>query len=317
MYQWLCLPHKWGFLSRTRGLGQVFQTGQSEDEIPGVRYGLGDLVAAQALKRRDELEEGVEIVADEGDFRQEVVEAETRANRSKAGARMPLPAWLAELETEGLEVDLTVYDSLIESAARSGDLELAECWFRQALKMKFQPKAGTFESLAIAAAKSNDMTAAMVWLERAQDAGAKLGKATFTALIEAMAKKGDLSAAELWFQRAQEAGVEADAAILTALRQAAVNSSDASGARADLPDDIDIIGSDAFVELRPTATVPDVDAGGEPKARTFLEMLKVRDLEVDEQSGLGLGRGSQPEKMEVVIFLITVDRRFHEKLYSS
>ncbi|CAK9090433.1 unnamed protein product, partial [Durusdinium trenchii] len=68
-----------GGLTLVAGLGQIFQMEQ-EDEFPGVRFGLGDRVAAEALKRREELEEGVEIVEDEAgdDFRQEVVDAEAR-----------------------------------------------------------------------------------------------------------------------------------------------------------------------------------------------------------------------------------------------
>eukprot|EP00435_Cladocopium_sp_Y103_P056320 s681_g19.t1 len=54
--------------------------------------------------------------------------------------------------------------------------------------------------------------------------------------------------------------------------------------RDDLPDDIDILGSDAFVELSPGPPQA-VQTGGEPKARVFLEKLKVTDLEVDERSG--------------------------------
>ena len=119
-------------------------------------------------------------------------------------------------------------------------MDLAQCWLRQALKMKFEPKAApfqhlvtncqghTFESLALAAAKTSDLNAALVWLERAEDAGTRPTRATYTAIIEAAAKKGDLAAAELWLRRAESSGVEADAAILAALRRAAVNISDAS-----------------------------------------------------------------------------------------
>ena len=53
-------------------------------------------------------------------------------------------------------------------------------------------------------------------------------------------------------------------------------------------------------------------ATGAPQLRCF-QVFKVRDLEVDEQSGhpSGLGRESQPEKMEGVIFLIKRHKDAH------
>ena len=67
-----------------------------------------------------------------------------------------------------------------------------------AKKAGVEPDVITFNSVIDAAAKKGDLLAAERWFERAIKAGEETNVSTFNSTIGVVAKKGDWAAAERW-----------------------------------------------------------------------------------------------------------------------
>ncbi|CAK0810277.1 unnamed protein product, partial [Prorocentrum cordatum] len=241
----------------------VFELDQDLDEDLDLERARALSWAASRQRSRSATEEleadgGVEILEQADAF--EVRRPQRPRSRAQvrepaaqtARRRPPRLTFLAELEGQFSQRDLvTSYGSLIETACRNGDTDVAEGWLREGAKIGFAPDAGTFEVFAKAAAVQGDLVACERWFDRTVEEGYAPGEAMYFSLVSAASRRGDLQSAERWFHRALEAGVRPGTLTLEALADAAGRKSAPSPKRKDIPRDVEIIeDADAFRRVR-------------------------------------------------------------------
>ncbi|CAJ1449509.1 unnamed protein product, partial [Effrenium voratum] len=140
-------------------------------------------------------------------------------------------AWLTRAagSSKPIRLSLSVMVSLMDAAAKMGNLTMAEAFFKYGQRMKVQHPMASYNILIKAAAEANLPEAAEYWFSQLRKQGFRASLLSYTSLVKAAARAGDLSQAEAWLQRARREG-KTDIMIFTAVMDAAARRGSLSAA---------------------------------------------------------------------------------------
>eukprot|EP00434_Breviolum_minutum_P034245 symbB.v1.2.030299.t3/scaffold3332.1/size58911/4 len=134
--------------------------------------------------------------------------------------RMEDDGILADTRTFGILIDGSVkkgkkhdditFRTLLNAAAKQGDLALAESWYAKASEHRRQPDIGTFNNLLQAAIRSEGIQAIRPWYDRAINASCIPDDATFSIAVLAAARAKNFTMVVEWLREASQQGVEVE-----------------------------------------------------------------------------------------------------------
>mmetsp|Transcript_33844 Transcript_33844/g.79103 ORF Transcript_33844/g.79103 Transcript_33844/m.79103 type:complete len:660 (+) Transcript_33844:40-2019(+) len=143
-----------------------------------------------------------------------------------------LPGWLSELREEGLEADASTYNALIGASTKTGDLEAAGRFAREAQKAGSTPDASSFDALVDTSLAKDGVEEAVAWVEQALQVGVELPLQRLLRVIEAASRKNNMDAIDqLLALVAEDYAVDVVAVYTTALQAAAKNKDVAAAMR--------------------------------------------------------------------------------------
>merc|ERR1719335_256860 len=106
---------------------------------------------------------------------------------------------------------------MINACAKSGDINGAECWFRQMQSAGIEPNIASYSALIDACAKAAEAERASKWLTHMMNAGHEPEVVSFSSVIDACGKAGDCKQAMSVFERMKVCGVKPTIVTYTSL----------------------------------------------------------------------------------------------------
>lgn len=138
--------------------------------------------------------------------------------------------WLNCMKEQGVQPDTTNYNSLIHACGKQCRAQKAEELLEEMLGAGLQPTVTTYTALVDVCAKTLDVERAEHWLERMLENSVEPNVVTYSSMLNACAKVGDLSRAEQWYRHMQSRSVRPNAYTYSALINACAQVGDMNAA---------------------------------------------------------------------------------------
>jgi len=136
------------------------------------------------------------------------------------------------MQAAGLEATVTSFTSVMDAAAKAGDIPRAEKWLEAMISAKVKPNVVSFCSMIEACAKASDVPRAEHWHNRMIECGISPSAYSFSAVINACSRAGDVERAEEWLKKSENSGIPNDVVVYSSVIDACSKAGDAERAMA-------------------------------------------------------------------------------------
>ncbi|CAE7677440.1 EMB2745 [Symbiodinium sp. CCMP2592] len=139
------------------------------------------------------------------------------SSAARTGNDEGVKKWLLRMGEEGISPNLVAFNAIIDSFARRGLMSDAERWLKELKDAGLQPNVRSYTPFSAALAQRGDVVATARWLRTMIEDSVSPNAVSHATLVDAHVSQGNATEASATLDRLLEAGADADARTISAV----------------------------------------------------------------------------------------------------